>query len=681
VLLPAGLWQGLTDEQRDTLLVHELAHLRRFDHWVRRLELVVVALYWWHPVVWWARHELQEAEEQCCDAWVVWALPAAAAAYAAALVETVTFLSHSKAPLPLGASGMTQVDLLKRRLSMIMGGTTPRMLPRLGFLAILILAAGLLPLTPSWAEPQISDDSSTPAASERTGEESAKPKVAQSQPKGDQPDKPNVGKGSLEGPRSAKPKAGSGKSPTKPSSSDLSDAAREELELLQVQLDAKKAEVQEATARLVQGKVELDRLTRLQPQNLVSSGELARARSEVEVLTARLVGKEAQLREAEIRLRYAQRRLAPAPATGELPKGVPLVGESTKDFGEISRGNILLHRFVLTNRSAAPVRIAEVRTSSASVTAKAEPTIVAAGKSTEIVAYLDTSRFLGTKTFHIFVSLDPPQLGSVQLSLKATTPLTDATTDRKNAGTSTKPPVSVQNKLQEMEKKLDDLRKEIELLRKAQRPPQAGAGPALVPPDGFVCTTRSFRIPFRMDQDRVNDIKEVVLFCSADQGKTWLEAARATPHQSSFEYHAPADGDYWFTVVVVDREGRRDVETSQQTTPGLKVRVQSTSDAVKNDKRSAGASDEKSVRVGQIRIVGNDTIGQDVILRAAPIFPGQVLSYPELRSAERKLEQLNLFEVNPKTGIRPTITVVDPDSDSAFKDILIQVKEKRAPKH
>src|SRR5262249_52937721 len=72
LLLPADLLSRLSKEQRATLLAHELAHLRRRDHWVRGLEFVVSALYWWHPVVWWACRELREAEEQCCDAWVVW---------------------------------------------------------------------------------------------------------------------------------------------------------------------------------------------------------------------------------------------------------------------------------------------------------------------------------------------------------------------------------------------------------------------------------------------------------------------------------------------------------------------------------------------------------------------------------------------------------------------------------
>jgi beta-lactamase regulating signal transducer with metallopeptidase domain len=52
LLLPAPLWERLDAMQRDTLLLHELAHLRRADHRVRWLELLVLGLYWWHPVAW-----------------------------------------------------------------------------------------------------------------------------------------------------------------------------------------------------------------------------------------------------------------------------------------------------------------------------------------------------------------------------------------------------------------------------------------------------------------------------------------------------------------------------------------------------------------------------------------------------------------------------------------------------
>jgi beta-lactamase regulating signal transducer with metallopeptidase domain len=153
LLLPEALLARLDDTQRRTLLVHELAHYRRHDHWVRCLEFVALGLYWWFPVLWWARRELREAEEECCDAWVVWALPQAGKAYASALVETLDFLSGSQAALPPVASGVGQLDLLRRRLTMIMRGTTPRKLGGLWLMAVVGLAALLLPLVPTFGQP------------------------------------------------------------------------------------------------------------------------------------------------------------------------------------------------------------------------------------------------------------------------------------------------------------------------------------------------------------------------------------------------------------------------------------------------------------------------------------------------------------------------------------------------
>ena len=128
LMIPTALWARLDPGQRDTLLIHELAHLKRGDHLVRWLELAVSVLFWWLPVVWWTRRALRETEEDCCDAWVIWALPKSARCYADTLVETVDFLSESRTQAPLLASGFGHVRHLKRRLKMIMQGNTTRRL-------------------------------------------------------------------------------------------------------------------------------------------------------------------------------------------------------------------------------------------------------------------------------------------------------------------------------------------------------------------------------------------------------------------------------------------------------------------------------------------------------------------------------------------------------------------------
>jgi bla regulator protein blaR1 len=152
LIIPIDLWKGLDDHQRATMVIHELAHLRRGDHYLRFFELIVTALYWWHPVLWWARHSLRDVEEQCCDAWVVWAYPEAAKAYAETLLETLDFLNYSEPREPLLASGFGKVQHLRKRLTMIMNGTTPRLLGIWGTLGSLGLAAVLLPVNATWAQ-------------------------------------------------------------------------------------------------------------------------------------------------------------------------------------------------------------------------------------------------------------------------------------------------------------------------------------------------------------------------------------------------------------------------------------------------------------------------------------------------------------------------------------------------
>lgn len=161
LLVPAGLWERLDPDQRDTLLAHELAHLRRRDHWVRPLELLATALYWWHPAVWWARYELREAEEQCCDAWVVWSLPGSLRHYMNALLEAVEYVSEgfdlsARPTTPALASGMGQFQHLKRRLLMMKHSNViqTRSLTWAGFAAVCGVAALLLPLAPSFAQQQ-----------------------------------------------------------------------------------------------------------------------------------------------------------------------------------------------------------------------------------------------------------------------------------------------------------------------------------------------------------------------------------------------------------------------------------------------------------------------------------------------------------------------------------------------
>jgi probable HAF family extracellular repeat protein len=151
LVVPESLWHRLDQDQRDALLLHELAHLRRRDHWVRLLEIVAISLYWWNPIVWWARRSLREAEEQCCDDWVVWAMKGQARVYAYTLLDTVDFLAESSEPPPLGASGLIEESQLKRRLVRILSGGAAARLSRWTVIGLASMTAGVLLAGPALA--------------------------------------------------------------------------------------------------------------------------------------------------------------------------------------------------------------------------------------------------------------------------------------------------------------------------------------------------------------------------------------------------------------------------------------------------------------------------------------------------------------------------------------------------
>lgn len=80
-------------------------------------------------------------------------------------------------------------------------------------------------------------------------------------------------------------------------------------------------------------------------------------------------------------------------------------------------------------------------------------------------------------------------------------------------------------------------------------------------------------------------------------------------------------------------------------------------------------------RVGNLLIEGNTVTRDGVIRREVPIYPGQILSYPDMIMAQENLSRLGLFKEDPMQGIRPTVEVLDGDGNSPFKDVLVRVQE------
>jgi hypothetical protein len=89
----------------------------------------------------------------------------------------------------------------------------------------------------------------------------------------------------------------------------------------------------------------------------------------------------------------------------------------------------------------------------------------------------------------------------------------------------------------------------------------------------YTVQQRAFRVPVKIES-RSSEIERILLFVSADQGKTWQEAGTIGPEEESFRYLAPGDGVYWFAVQIALKNKSKEPPDVLLLEPALKVTVQ-----------------------------------------------------------------------------------------------------------
>src|SRR5262245_3206544 len=90
---------------------------------------------------------------------------------------------------------------------------------------------------------------------------------------------------------------------------------------------------------------------------------------------------------------------------------------------------------------------------------------------------------------------------------------------------------------------------------------------------------RNFKIPWNPGPG-VERLRQLQLYVSTDQGRTWQPAASAPPEQRYFKFMTDRDGLFWFTVQTLDREGRSFPATLEGAQPSLKVLIDTQPPAV-----------------------------------------------------------------------------------------------------
>jgi beta-lactamase regulating signal transducer with metallopeptidase domain len=144
ILIPASSLSGLTPQQLELILAHELAHIRRHDHWVNLVQVLIETLLFYHPAVWWISHDIRAERELCCDDLAV-ATCGNRLAYARALT-TLEGLRQRSAAMALGAGGGSLIDRVRhivgRSASTVSDWRRPMGSALLG-LGTLLFAAGV----------------------------------------------------------------------------------------------------------------------------------------------------------------------------------------------------------------------------------------------------------------------------------------------------------------------------------------------------------------------------------------------------------------------------------------------------------------------------------------------------------------------------------------------------------
>ena len=136
LLWPRYIAEHLDNRQVEAILAHEVTHVMRRDNLAAALHMIVQALFWFHPLVWWIGARLVDERERACDAEVV-RLGSDPRVYAESILKTCEFYVES--PL-VCVSGVTGSDL-KKRIEQIMKNDPGATLN--GWRKILLATAGI----------------------------------------------------------------------------------------------------------------------------------------------------------------------------------------------------------------------------------------------------------------------------------------------------------------------------------------------------------------------------------------------------------------------------------------------------------------------------------------------------------------------------------------------------------
>lgn len=119
ILFPIGLVNKLSIDQVEAILLHELAHVYRWDYLVNWLQSVLELLFFYHPAIWWLSAEVRKAREHCCDDLVLRRGKTSRKLYAQTLTQLAVLSFKPKTKLVMSIKGIK--DAFSQRVLRLYG--------------------------------------------------------------------------------------------------------------------------------------------------------------------------------------------------------------------------------------------------------------------------------------------------------------------------------------------------------------------------------------------------------------------------------------------------------------------------------------------------------------------------------------------------------------------------------
>jgi len=123
IVFPEWLVPQLSSAEIKTILLHELAHLRRGDDWTNLAQKIFKALFFFHPAVWWIEDRLTLEREMACDE-IVLAQTASPKAYASSLISFAERMQSARG-LALAQALVSRMHQMSLRVAQILDAKRP----------------------------------------------------------------------------------------------------------------------------------------------------------------------------------------------------------------------------------------------------------------------------------------------------------------------------------------------------------------------------------------------------------------------------------------------------------------------------------------------------------------------------------------------------------------------------